>query len=119
MLELTGDAPRMVDRIETGRVYLDGRVKVGALDGVVRDRIRMALNGHVLVTVILDEDDKRPGRAVVRDHGLWPKRAARAPLVDVLEADLDQFLGRAEAQDPARRRQARRGAAPHRAPVGE
>ena len=36
MLDLTGNAPKVVDYIETGRTYLDGTVKVGALDGVVR-----------------------------------------------------------------------------------
>ena len=47
--------------VETGRTYLDGTVQIGAMDGVVRDRIRMALNGHVVVTVILDEDDEPLG----------------------------------------------------------
>ena len=38
----------------TGRVYLDGSVLIGALDGVVRDRIRMALRGHVAVSVMIE-----------------------------------------------------------------
>ncbi|MBV1925549.1 MAG: ribonuclease J, partial [Rhodobacteraceae bacterium] len=58
MMDLSGNAPKVVDYIETGRTYLDGSIKIGALDGVVRDRIRMALNGHVIVTVILDEQDE-------------------------------------------------------------
>ena len=58
MLDLTGAAPAVAEYVETGRIYLDGTAKIGALDGVVRDRIRMALNGHVLVTLILDEDDE-------------------------------------------------------------
>ena len=37
----------------------DGNVLIGALDGVVRDRIRMALNGHAMVTVILQLRGKR------------------------------------------------------------
>ncbi|TMV57117.1 ribonuclease J, partial [Thioclava sp. BHET1] len=49
MIDLTGDLPEVVEYIETGRTYLDGSVLIGALDGVVRDRIRMALNGHVMV----------------------------------------------------------------------
>ena len=46
MLDLTGEAPRVVEQIETGRVYLDGTVLIGAMDGVVRDRIRMATRGQ-------------------------------------------------------------------------
>ncbi len=51
----------VVDYVETGRTYLDGSVQIGAMDGVVRDRIRMALNGHVVVTLIIDEDDEPLG----------------------------------------------------------
>jgi ribonuclease J len=47
MLDLTGEVPVVAEHIETGRLYLDGTVLIGALDGVIRDRIRMALNGLV------------------------------------------------------------------------
>ncbi len=95
MVELSGNAPRVVDYIETGRTYLDGSVKIGALDGVVRDRIRMALNGHVLVTVILDEEDEPLGEPWCETMGLAEMGRNNAPLVDVLEEDLSQFVGRA------------------------
>lgn len=98
MLDLTGDTPRVTDYVETGRTYLDGRVQIGALDGIVRDRIRMALNGHVVVTVILDEEDEPLGDAWCEVKGVAEIGTSRAPLVDVLEADLTQFLGRADAK---------------------
>ena len=59
MIDLSGNRAEVAEYVETGRTYLDGSVQVGALDGIVRDRIRMALNGHVTVNVILDEDDER------------------------------------------------------------
>jgi ribonuclease J len=98
MVELGGNAPRIVDHVETGRTYLDGTVQIGALDGIVRDRIRMAMNGHVLVTVILDEDDESLGDPWCETMGLPEAGLSRAPLVDVLEADLSQFMGRADAR---------------------
>ncbi|WP_282154018.1 ribonuclease J [Ruegeria atlantica] len=98
MLDLTGNAPRVVDYVETGRTYLDGTVKVGALDGVVRDRIRMALNGHVTVTVILDEEDEPLGEPWCDTMGLSEIGSSRAALVEVLEEDLNQFLMRADAK---------------------
>ncbi|SLN18017.1 ribonuclease J [Ruegeria meonggei] len=98
MLDLTGNAPRVVDYIETGRTYLDGTVKVGALDGVVRDRIRMALNGHVTVTVILDEENEPLGEPWCDTMGLSETGTSRAALVEVLEEDLNQFLMRADAK---------------------
>jgi ribonuclease J len=96
MLELTGNAPRVVEYVETGRVYLDGSVQVGALDGVVRDRIRMALNGHVMVNVLLDEQDEPLGEPWCETMGLPAKGRAGIPLTEVLEADIDRMLGRAD-----------------------
>lgn len=95
MMDLTGNAPKVAEYIETGRTYLDGSVKIGALDGVVRDRIRMALNGHVIVTVILDEEDEPLGEPWCETMGLSEVGSSAAPLVEILEADLDQFLKRA------------------------
>jgi ribonuclease J len=96
MIDLSGNAPTVAEYIETGRTYLDGTVQVGALDGVVRDRIRMALNGHVLVTVIVDDEDEPLGDPWCELMGLAETGRSRAPLVDVLEEDLSQFLNRAK-----------------------
>ncbi|MFK7938977.1 MAG: ribonuclease J [Roseovarius sp.] len=95
MVDLSANTPSVVDYVDTGRTYLDGSSKVGALDGVVRDRIRMALNGHVMVNVILDEDDEPLGEPWCEIRGLAETGSSRAPLVDVLEEDLSQYLGRA------------------------
>ena len=95
MVDLTGNEPQVHEYIETGRTYLDGRRQIGALDGIVRDRIRMALNGLVLVNVILDEADEPLGDPWCEIKGLAETGASHAPLVDVLEEDLAQFMGRA------------------------
>lgn len=98
MIDLTGNAPKVAEYVETGRTYIDGSVQIGALDGVVRDRIRMALNGHVTVTVIVDEQDEPLGDPWVDTMGLAELGRSRASLVDVLEQDLSQWLGRAGAK---------------------
>jgi ribonuclease J len=98
MIDLSGNAPKVAEYVETGRSYLDGSVKVGALDGVVRDRIRMALNGHVMVNVILDESDDPLGDPWVETMGLAETGRSRAPLADVLEEDLAQFMSGAGAK---------------------
>ncbi len=95
MVDLSGNAPQVVEFVETGRTYLDGSVQIGALDGIVRDRIRMALNGHVLVTVIIDEEDEPIGAPWCELMGLPEMGRSKSDLVDILEADLEQFLGRA------------------------
>ena len=94
MLDLTGDVPEVAEYVETGRLYLDGTALIGALDGVVRDRIRMALNGLVTVTVILDESDSPMGEPWVELMGLPPTGRGERPLGETMEADLDEVIGR-------------------------
>jgi ribonuclease J len=96
LVDLTGDAPEVVEYIETGRVYLDGNVMIGAMDGVVRDRIRMALNGHVLATVITDEEDQPLGDAWVELMGLPETGRNGAGLADQIEAELGEMLAGAD-----------------------
>ncbi|KRW97353.1 ribonuclease J [Paracoccus sp. MKU1] len=96
MLDLSGPMPRVVDQIDTGRLYLDGTVLIGAMDGVVRDRIRMALNGHAMVSVIIDEDDSPLPDAWVELSGLPEKGRAGVPLARNIEAELAEFLERAD-----------------------
>ncbi|KGJ04616.1 ribonuclease J [Paracoccus halophilus] len=96
MLDLSGDAPRVVDQIEAGRIYLDGSVLIGAMDGIVRDRIRMALNGHAMVSVIVDEDDNPLPDAWVELSGLPETGRAGVPLASNIESELAEFLERAD-----------------------
>jgi ribonuclease J len=56
VVRLDGNRPGPVEHVETGRVYLDGRVQVGALDGIIRDRLKLARNGHVVIAVTVDMD---------------------------------------------------------------
>jgi ribonuclease J len=98
MIDLSGNAPKVAGYVETGRTYIDGSVQIGALDGVVRDRIRMALNGHVVVTLIMDDEDEPLGEPWCELMGLPETGSSGAALVDVLEADLAQWLGRAGAK---------------------
>ena len=96
MLDLSGPVPRVVDQVETGRIYLDGTVLIGAMDGIVRDRIRMALNGHALVSVIVDEDDNLLPDAWVELMGLPDVTRNGQPLARHIESELSEFLETAD-----------------------
>ncbi|MCO4842182.1 MAG: ribonuclease J [Yoonia sp.] len=96
MIDLSGNAPTVAEYIDTGRTYLDGSVKYGAMDGIVRDRIRMALNGQMIVTLIMDENDEPLGDPWVEISGLAETGTSDSALVDIVEADLTQFINRAE-----------------------
>lgn len=101
VMDLTTDRPRIVDEVETGRIYLDGSVLIGAMDGVVRDRIRMALNGHALVSVIVDEDDNLLPDAWVELSGLPAHGRAGVPLDRHIEGELAEFLEHADPKTVA------------------
>ena len=96
MLDLTGDVPEVAEYVETGRLYVDGTAIIGALDGVARDRIRMALNGHAVVTLLLDENDAPMGEPWVELMGLPSTGKGGRPLVETMEADLAEFAVRAD-----------------------
>jgi ribonuclease J len=94
MLDLSGAEPKMVEFVETGRLYLDGTAIYGALDGIVRERIRMALNGMVTVTLIIDEDGQPLGDAWADCQGLARQGRSRRPLNEVIEQELAEELER-------------------------
>ncbi|WP_386681241.1 ribonuclease J [Loktanella sp. R86503] len=98
MIDLSGNQPTVAEYVETGRTYLDGSVQIGAMDGVVRDRIRMALNGLAVVTIIIDENDEPLGDPWVELSGLTETGRSDSALAEVMEADLAQFIGRADAK---------------------
>ena len=54
VVEIGTKGARIVDHIETGRTYLDGTRLIGAFDGVVLDRIRMATRGTVAVSLVIE-----------------------------------------------------------------
>ncbi len=95
MLDLTGELPQIAERIETGRTYLDGTKLIGAMDGIIRDRIRMALNGHATVTLLLDENDQPMGEPWVELKGLAQIGMGGRALNETIEAELDEWVERA------------------------
>jgi ribonuclease J len=74
------------------RTYLDGTSLVGAFDGVVRDRIRLAINGLVVVALIVDEADDLLDDSWVAVRGL-PERIGKGDVLsDYLEDRLADVL---------------------------
>ncbi len=92
MVELSGNQPGPVEHIDVGRTYLDGTALVGAFDGVVRDRMKLALNGLVVVALIVDEDDEILADSWVELRGLPETVGKGESLADMIEDDLSEFL---------------------------
>ncbi|PWE30916.1 MBL fold hydrolase [Pararhodobacter marinus] len=94
MLDLSGPEPVVAEYVDTGRLYLDGTAIYGAMDGIVRERIRMALNGLVMVTLIIDEDGQPLGDAWADCMGLAREGRSRKPLNEVIEDELAEEVAR-------------------------
>jgi len=93
IMRLDGDQPGEVEHVETGRIYLDGKVHIGAFDGVVRERLKLARNGQVMVAVVVDVDGVLIADPGVRclgmpqqDHG-W-----KAPLDEMIANAVDDAI---------------------------
>jgi len=76
VLHIAANGPRVVDEVPNGRLYRDGNAVIGAQDGVVRDRKRMAMNGHIAVSVVLGEEGDLIVESDVRATGT-PKRSGK------------------------------------------
>ncbi|MEM8850105.1 MAG: ribonuclease J [Pseudomonadota bacterium] len=98
MLDLAGNKPEVVDHVETGRTYLDGSALVGQFDGIIRDRIRMAVNGLAVVAVMVDDDDEVLEDTWVDLRGLPDRAANGAPLADLMEQHLAGQLARVDTR---------------------
>jgi ribonuclease J len=94
MCDLTGAEPHVTAHVEAERTYLDGSIVIGALDGIVRERIRMAIGGHISVSAVIDGDEPL-GEPWVEIMGLAETGSSNASLIELLEADLGQYLMRA------------------------
>jgi ribonuclease J len=96
VVRLDGKAPGIVEHVETGQVYLDGRVQVGALDGVIRDRLKAARNGHVVVAITVDADGELIADSEVRCLGA-PRDGEgwHAPLEEMIGEAVDEAIDRA------------------------
>ena len=97
MIDLSHNQGEVLDVIETGRTYLDGSALIGSMDGVVRERVRMALRGHVSVSVVIDEDNRPLDGVWVELLGV--PELHLGSLQEDLEEAIEADLSRAKRKD--------------------
>jgi len=90
MIDLTGKKPKVIEHIETSRLYLDGTQLIGAFDGVVLERIRMATRGLVAMSIIIEEGEVIGVWADAK--GLPDTKAMQAGLNDMIEDAVEKEL---------------------------
>lgn len=99
LVRLDGNAPGVVEHVETGRVYIDGHAHVGAMDGVIRERLKLARQGQVIAALVMDDDGDLLADPQVRCLGA-PKDSPdfNAPLDEMIAAEIDDEIERAPAK---------------------
>lgn len=93
MVRLDGNAPGVIEHIETGRVYIDGRAQIGALDGVIRERLKMARQGVVICSLVVDDEGELLADTDIRCLGT-PKdsKGWDMPLEDLVGEAVDEAI---------------------------
>jgi ribonuclease J len=95
IVDLSSDVPKITGNIETGRTYLDGKQLIGAYDGVVLERTRMAIRGAVVVSLLL-EDNALMGESWAEVLGLPDTRVMEPDLQEAIERTIDEDLHNAK-----------------------
>ncbi len=96
VVAIGGDRPRIIDSAETGKLYLDGTTLIGSADGVVRTRLKLARQGHVAVSLVVDEKGELLADPELKVTG-GPETSAGwpAPLEDLIYDAVDEAIEKA------------------------
>jgi len=55
---LPGDAPKVIDKAPSGRVYLDGNINVETDSKSIKDRKNLSINGYLEITLLVSNNGK-------------------------------------------------------------
>ncbi len=90
MVRLDSSQPGPVEYIDTGRIYLDGTTQIGAMDGVIRQRLKLARQGLVVASIVIDEEGFLIADPDVRCFGAPGEREEwTAPLNEMIAEAID------------------------------
>jgi ribonuclease J len=101
MLRLAPGRPEVIDNVEAGRLYKDGRL-IGSLDEMgIAERRRLSFSGHVGVALVLSAKGELESDPEIMLSGLPLRDAAGRPLEEAVHAAV---LGTLDSLPRARRR---------------
>lgn len=90
---------RTIGHVETGRTYLDGDTLIGAMDGVIRARLKLARQGHVSVALVADDDGELFAEPAVAIEGAPLTGDWAAPLDEMIAEKLDTAIAAAPRRE--------------------
>ena len=83
---LPGDAPKVVDKAPSGRVYLDGSISVETDSQSIKDRKNLSINGYLEITLLVSNNGKIK-KPIISFRGI-PENQENEPFIFDMEDEI-------------------------------
>jgi ribonuclease J len=83
---LPGDAPQIIDKAPSGRVYLDGSVNVETDSQSIKDRKNLSINGYLEITLLVSNNGKIK-KPIISFRGI-PENQNNEPFIFDMEDEI-------------------------------
>ena len=83
---LPGDAPTIVDKAPSGRVYLDGSINVETDSQPIKDRKNLSINGYLEITILVSNNGKVK-KPIISFRGI-PENQNNEPFIFDMEDEI-------------------------------
>ncbi len=70
LIELAGNAPEIIDRVESGRWGIDGKCLVSMQSPILKERQKISIQGIIFLSIPVDDVYQMQGTPTVSSHGL-------------------------------------------------
>ena len=83
---LPGDAPQIIDKAPSGRVYLDGNINVETDSQSIKDRKNLSINGYLEITLLVTNNGKIK-KPIISFRGI-PENENNEPFIFDMEDEI-------------------------------
>ena len=83
---LPGDAPQIIDKAPSGRVYLDGSINVETDSQSIKDRKNLSINGYLEITLLVSNNGKIK-KPIISFRGI-PENQNNEPFIFDMENEI-------------------------------
>jgi ribonuclease J len=83
---LPGDAPEIIDKAPSGRVYLDGSISVEKDSQSIKDRKNLSINGYLEITLLVSNNGKIK-KPIISFRGI-PENQNKEPFIFDMEDEI-------------------------------
>ncbi|CAN1595924.1 COG0595 mRNA degradation ribonucleases J1/J2 (metallo-beta-lactamase superfamily) [Candidatus Pelagibacterales bacterium] len=84
IIRLAPGEPQVIDKVTSGRVYLDGKVLIDNDSPVLKERRNMAANGYIEITVLISKNGQIKNNPIITLKGI--------PLIEEDESEIEYDL---------------------------